>query len=54
MYYQNQMMENLRENDLMNGQDNSSKEVVNTVKDKLETKTIHKDLSLLPGHELKE
>ncbi|CAH1731206.1 protein timeless [Aphis gossypii] len=50
----NQMMENLRENDLMNGQDNSSKEVVNTVKDKLETKTIHKDLSLLPGHELKE
>lgn len=48
------MMKNQRESGMINEQDNSSKEVVNTVKDKLETKTIHEDLSLLPEHEIKE
>ncbi|XP_026821467.1 protein timeless [Rhopalosiphum maidis] len=56
----NQMIKNLRQNNLMDGQDNSSKEIVNqnskvnTVKDKLETKTAVEDISLLPEHDLKK
>lgn len=56
------MIRNLRKNNLMDGQDNSSKEVVNqnskvntvNVKDKLETKTTVEDISLLPEHDLKK